>query len=175
TKNLRVSAIEVGKPISRENDGIVFRDRLGARRAGPLLLHAATPSDGTVSLRLCGIQRPPPRRGCAACQGRVPRPGPSVPLTAGGGPTNLAVRASDDRPSSTVQPFCLPVSQRGASATGASSAGAHRGRLPPHVSPHPQRHAVQGFASPGFAPSHAPLLRGVALLLGASRSCRDAL
>jgi len=59
TKNLRVSAIEVGNPISRENDGIVFRDRLGARRAGPLLLHAATPSDGTVSLRLCGIQRPP--------------------------------------------------------------------------------------------------------------------
>src|SRR5262249_12966328 len=47
--------------ISHENDGIVFRDRLGARRAGPLLLHAATSSDGTVSLRLCGIQRLPRR------------------------------------------------------------------------------------------------------------------
>ena len=59
TQNLRLSAIEVGNTISHENDGIVFRDRLGARRAGPVLLHAATPSDGTVSLRLCGIQRPP--------------------------------------------------------------------------------------------------------------------
>src|SRR5262249_59713090 len=43
TKNLRSSAIEVDNTISRENDGIVFRDRLGARSAGPGLLHAATP------------------------------------------------------------------------------------------------------------------------------------
>src|SRR5262252_2486424 len=56
TKNLRLPAIEVGNTISHKNDGIVFRDRLGARRAGPVLLHAATPSDGTVSLRPCGIQ-----------------------------------------------------------------------------------------------------------------------
>src|SRR5262252_515424 len=61
TKNLRSSAVEVGNTILRENDGLIFRDRLGARRAGPVLLHAATPSDGTVSLRLCGIQRLPRR------------------------------------------------------------------------------------------------------------------
>src|SRR5262252_529168 len=61
TQNVRLCTIEVGNTISHENDGIVFRDRLGARRAGPLLLHAATPSDGTLSLRLCGIQRLPSR------------------------------------------------------------------------------------------------------------------
>ena len=54
-KNLRPSAIEVENTISHENDGIVFSDRFGARRADPVLLHAATPNEGAVSLRLCGI------------------------------------------------------------------------------------------------------------------------
>ena len=86
TQNLRLSAIEVGNTISHENDGIVFRDRLGARRAGPLLLHAATSNDGTVSLRLCGIQRLPRRplscvarrafpRGAGRARWRVFHPG----------------------------------------------------------------------------------------------------
>src|SRR5262252_887423 len=80
TQNLRLSAIEVGNTISHENDGIVFRDRLGARRAGPLLLHDATPSDGTVSLCPCGIQHPPrrplrrvPRRALPGGAGRARR------------------------------------------------------------------------------------------------------
>src|SRR5215471_4561073 len=48
-------------------------------------------------------------------------------------------------------------------------------RLRPQASPHLPRHAVQGFASPGFAQRHAPLPPGVALPLDASRSRRDAL
>ena len=78
------------------------------------------------------------------------------------------------RSSSMVQLFCFTFSQRGVSATGAPSSGAHRERLPPHASLPPQRLAVQGAASPGCASPHAPLSPCVAHPVGSSRSCRDA-
>ena len=74
-----------------------------------------------------------------------------------------------------VRTAAIPCRSATAAWTAAWCSGAHRAPLRPLASPPPQRHAVQGFASPGFAPRHAPLAPGVALQRGASRIGRDVL
>src|SRR5437660_804858 len=64
----------------------------------------------------------------------------------------------------------LLISQRGGSAIGELFAGALGASLRPLASPDPQRHATAGFASPGFAPPHAPHAPCIGLPLAASHS-----